>query len=131
MPLTGHNNIVIMTSAVWGIEYYETTRQKCPVQEFIDSLDVRSQARVARTIDLLERFGIALGMPYAKHVEGELWELRTRSGTSQYRIIYFLFTGKVFVLLHGFAKKSGRIPERHLRTARERRDDFLSRRRQA
>ena len=86
---------------------------------------------MARTIDLLERFGIALGMPYAKHVEGELWELRARSGTSQYRIIYFLFTGKVFVLLHGFAKKSGRIPERDLKTARDRRDNFLSRRRQA
>jgi len=131
VPLTAYNNIVIMTSAMWEIEHYETTRQRCPVQEFIDSLDARSKARVARAIDLLERFGIALGMPYAKHVEGELWELRTRVGTSQYRIIYFLFTDKVFILLHGFAKKSGRIPERDLKAARDRRDDFLSRRRQA
>lgn len=111
---------------MWEIEYYETRRRKRPVQEFIDNLDIRSKAKIARTIDLLEQFGIDLGMPYAKHVEEELWELRTRVGTNQYRIIHFLFTGKVFILLHGFAKKSGRIPERDLKVARDRRDDFLS-----
>ena len=116
---------------MWEIEYYEIGRGKCPVQEFIDYRDNRAKAKIARTIDLLEKFGIHLGMPYVKHVEGELWELRARVGTNQYRIIYFLFTGKVFVLLHGFVKKSGRIPERDLKIARGRRDDFLSRRRRS
>ena len=115
---------------MWELEYYETGRGKCPFQEFIDSLDARSKAKIARTIDLLEQFGIDLGMPYAKYVEEELWELRTRVGTNQYRIIYFLFTGRVFILLHGFVKKSGRIPERELKIARNRRDDFLWRKRQ-
>ena len=115
---------------MWEVEYYETRKGRCPVQEFIDNLDTKSRAKIARTIDLLEQFGVDLGKPYAKHVEGELWELRTRVGTNQYRIIYLLFTGKVFILLHGFAKKSGRIPERDLKIARSRRDDFLSRRRQ-
>ena len=112
---------------MWGIEYYETRKGKCPVQEFIDNLDLRSKAKIARAIDLLEQFGIELGMPYAKHIEGELWELRIRVGTNQYRIIYFLFIGKAFILLHGFVKKSGRIPERDLKIARDRRDDFLLR----
>ena len=116
---------------MWEIEYYETGRARCPIREFIDSLDSKSKAKVARTIDLLEQFGIELGMPYAKHIEEELWELRTRVGTNQYRIIYFLFTGKVFILLHGFMKKSGRIPERDLKIARDRRDDFLSGRRRS
>lgn len=116
---------------MWEIEYYETERGRCPIREFINSLDTKSKAKVARTIDLLEQFGINLGIPYAKHVEEELWELRTRVGTMQYRIIYFLFTGKVFILLHGFIKKSGRIPKRDLEIARDRRDDFLLRRRPA
>ena len=114
---------------MWEIEYYDTAKGKCPVEEFIDSLDAKSKAKVARTIDLLEQFGIHLGMPYAKHIEEELWELRTRVGTNRYRIIYFLFTAKTFVLLHGFTKKSGRIPQQDLRIARDRRDEFLSRRR--
>jgi hypothetical protein len=43
---------------VWNIEYYQTANGKFPVEEFIDSLDVKSRARVARTLDLLEEFGI-------------------------------------------------------------------------
>jgi len=116
---------------MWEVEYYETGRGEYPVQEFIDYLDNRAKAKIARTIDLLEKFGIHLGMPYVKHVEGKLWELRTRVGTNQYRIIYLLLTGKVFVLLHGFVKKSGRIPKRELKIARVRQDDFLSRRRRS
>ncbi|OGO03712.1 MAG: hypothetical protein A2Y72_00750 [Chloroflexi bacterium RBG_13_53_26] len=123
--------MVIIASAAWEIEYYETPRGRCPVQEFIDSLDATSKAKVARTLDLLEQFGIKLRMPFAKHVEGDLWELRTRVGSDQHRIIYFLFTGGVFVLLHGFVKKTSRMPQRDLETARDRRDDFLSRRRRA
>jgi hypothetical protein len=71
-----------MTRMSWKIEYFETAKGKCPVQEFIDSLDTRSKAKIARTLDLLEEFGIKLGMPYAKHVEGDLWELRTRAGSN-------------------------------------------------
>ena len=116
---------------VWEIEYFETAKGRRPVQEFIDSLDTRSKAKIARTLDLLEQFGIKLGMPYAKHVEGDLWELRTRVGSNQYRLIYLLFTGRVFILLHGFMKKSGRIPQQDLRTARDRRTEFLTRRRRS
>ncbi len=112
---------------MWEVEYYETRKGKRPAQEFIDNLDTRSKAKIARTIDLLEQFGVELGMPYAKHIKEELWELRIRVGANRNRIIYFLFIGKVFILLHGFAKKSGRIPERELKIARSRRDDFLSR----
>jgi phage-related protein len=118
-----------MPGMVWEIDYFETAKGRCPVQEFIDSLDTRSKARIARTLDLLEQFGIKLGMPYAKHVEGDLWELRTRVGSSQYRIIYFLYSGGVFILLHAFTKKSGTIPQQDLRTARDRRAEFLARRR--
>lgn len=129
--MTTYHNIVIMTGMAWEIEYFETAKGRRPVQEFIDSLDTRSKAKLARTLDLLEEFGIKLGMPYAKHVEGDLWELRTRAGSSQYRIIYFLYSGGVFILLHGFSKKSGAIPQRDLRTARDRRADFLARRRRS
>ena len=126
-PLTQHNNIVIMAGIVWEIEYFETANGRRPVQEFVDSLDARSKAKIARTLDLLEQFGVKLGMPYAKHVEGDMWELRIRVGSNQYRIIYFLFTGGAFILLHGFMKKSGQIPQRDLRAARDRRAEFLKR----
>jgi len=76
-----------MTGMVWEIEYFETAKGRLPVQEFIDSLDTRSKAKIARTLDLLEQFGIKLGMPYAKHVAGDMWELRTRVESIPYHLL--------------------------------------------
>jgi phage-related protein len=113
---------------VWQIEYYKSAANRSPVEEFIDSLDNKSQARIARTFDLLEEFGIDLNMPYAKYLEKQLWELRVRHGKNRYRIIYFLYTGQIFILLHGFTKKTGVVPRADMEIAKRRRDDYLSRR---
>jgi phage-related protein len=113
----------------WTIEYYQSVNGKHPVEEFIDSLEKKSQARIARTIDLLGEFGIDLGMPYARYLEKQLWELRVRLGRNRYRIIYFLPVGTTFILLHGFSKKTDVVPKADLETAKNRRDDYLSRRR--
>jgi phage-related protein len=113
----------------WHIEYYESKSGRSPVEEFINSLDANSRARTARTLDLLEEFGINLGMPYARHLEKQLWELRVRHGRNRYRIIYFLDTGQTFILLHGFTKKTGPVPRAVMETAESRRDDYLSKRR--
>jgi phage-related protein len=114
---------------VWNIEYYQSESGKVPVAEFIDSLDARSRAKIARTLDLLEEFGIDLGMPYARHLEKQLWELRIRHARNRYRIIYFLATGETFVLLHGITKKTGPVPRADIEMAEDRRNDYLSRRR--
>jgi phage-related protein len=113
----------------WSIEYYQSGNGKYPVEEFIDSLEAKSQARIARTLDLLEEFGTELGMPYAKYLEKQLWEVRVRLGRNRYRIIYFLYTGKTFILLHGFSKKTDVVPRADIKIAESRRDDYLSRRR--
>jgi phage-related protein len=114
---------------VWNIDYYQSGTGKSPVEEFIDSLDAKSRARIATTLDLLEEFGISLGMPYARHLEKQLWELRVRHGRNRYRIIYFLDTEQTFILLHGFTKKTGPVPRAAMEIAEGRRDDYLSRRR--
>lgn len=115
---------------MWEIEYYEDANGRWPVKEFIEVLGVKERAKVAWTIDLLEEFGISLGMPYAEHVEGELWELRARLGGNRYRLIYFLNTGKAFVMLHGFTKKTQKISKTDLQIARSRLRDYRLRRRQ-
>jgi phage-related protein len=81
-------------------------------------------------LDLLEEFGIELAMPYARYLEKQLWELRVRHGRNRYRIIYFLPKGKTFILLHGFSKKTDAIPRADLEIAQNRRDDYLSRRKE-
>ena len=115
---------------MFNVEYYEVSEGDYPVKEFIDSLDIKAKAKMARTIDLLAEFGIDLGMPYAEHVEGKLWELRTRLSTNRYRIIYFLDANKTFILLHGFTKKTKKVSKFDLEIARNRMSVYVSRRRQ-
>ena len=105
---------------MWNIEHYESASGKRPVEEFINSLDARSRARIARTLDLLEEFGISLGMPYAKHLEKQLWEPRVRHGRNRYRVIYFLHIEQTFVLIHGFAQKTGLVPRADMEIAENR-----------
>jgi phage-related protein len=114
---------------VWEIEYYETADGHIPVKEFIEALNVKERAKVAWTIDLLEEFGINLGMPYAEHIEGELWELRARLSHNRYRIIYFLNTGKVFIMLHGFVKKTQKISKNELDMAKNNLRGYIHQRR--
>ncbi len=82
------------------------------LERFIRSLDESTIAKVLRTIDLLEMFGHGLSLPHSKKVHTELFELRVR-GKQEVRIFY-AFRKNGAVLLHGFIKKSNRIPKKEL-----------------
>ena len=57
----------------------------------------------------------------------KLFEIRIKDKTGINRILYFTHTGKKFVLLHGFTKKTDKTPQREIETAEERMKDYLSR----
>ena len=65
--------------------------------------------------------------PLARHLEGNLWELREESMTNIYRVIYFFFSGRRIVFLHGFQKKTQKLPRQELDVARARYVMFLAR----
>jgi hypothetical protein len=50
----------------WKIIYYETASGQEVVKDFIDGLQLSTQAKFARQLDLLERYGYQLGMPHPK-----------------------------------------------------------------
>lgn len=116
---------------LWAIEYYETIEGKSPVKEFIDSLSPASKAKYIFIADLLEAYGIGVKEPYVKPLTGrrKLFEIRIKDKANIHRILYFTFTGKKFVLLHGFTKKTGKTPIREIEIAVRRLEEYLSRRR--
>ncbi|MBU0540323.1 type II toxin-antitoxin system RelE/ParE family toxin [Patescibacteria group bacterium] len=89
------------------------------IEQFISRLDETTTAKLIHTIDLLERFGHALRMPHSKKIDEHLFELRL-TGRQNVRVFY-TFHQKTIVLLHGCIKKSQRIPEKELDTARRKR----------
>lgn len=113
----------------WEIAYYETPTGRSPVREFIDALASKAQAKVAWSLDLLATFGTQLGEPYVRPIAGreKLWELRITVSPNTYRIFYFAFTGRRFVLVHAFIKRSRRTPQKELDVAEARMQEYLQR----
>jgi len=87
-------------------------------QRFIDSLPNNIGGRVDRGLRLLEEYGRLLAPPDSKKISGELFELRVRT-IVQVRLIYG-FSGNMTLVVHGFVKKSSKIPLRELRLAHHR-----------
>jgi phage-related protein len=106
----------------WTVEFYTDARGNSPVVKFLASLPPQERAKIARVLNLLQEFGPLLGMPHARPV-GDLWELRTGAG----RLFYFAYTGRRFIILHGYRKQSQKTPKREIETAMRRWADFLER----
>lgn len=99
----------------WVIEFYKDRRGRIPVEDFLNTLPAHERLEALRVIDLLELYGLVLGMPHARPIAG-MWELRAGPG----RIFYVAVTGRRFILLHGYRKKSQTAPQREIETAQRR-----------
>jgi phage-related protein len=97
------------------------------VAEFLDRLDEKTRARFRWSMDMLRIRNIQARQPLARHLDGPLWELREESNTNIYRIIYFIFTGRRIIFLHGFSKKTQKTPAKEINIALRRYDDFIDR----
>jgi phage-related protein len=98
----------------WSIEFYATPRGERPAEAYIDGLPARERAAIVRDIELLREFGVALGMPTARHIEGSLWELRP----GPHRVFYLIVTGRRCILLCGYRKRGDKAPAREIARAR-------------
>ncbi|MCL5011024.1 MAG: type II toxin-antitoxin system RelE/ParE family toxin [Patescibacteria group bacterium] len=82
------------------------------LEKFIEGLEKAAIAKVLRSIDLLEKFGSDLQMPHSRKIKNNLFELRVR-GQQEIRIFY-TFCQTQIILLHGFIKKSQKIPKKEI-----------------
>ena len=74
---------------MYEIELYDTEDGRCPVQEFLDSLEPKMHAKALRTIDLLEANGPLLRDPHSGPMGDGIFELRTKQGSNITRVFYF------------------------------------------
>lgn len=111
----------------WSIVFYTTEQGDSPIEEFLQSLDLKTQARFDWSIKVLREQNTRAREPLVKHIEGKLWELRRASNGNIYRVMYFFFTGKRIVFVHGFQKKSQKTPKREIEIAEKRMNDFTQR----
>ncbi len=100
------------------VQTFETKSGQKPIDDFIKEQDLRTRKKIAFLINLLERFGMHLGMPYSRKITDKFYELRVR-GKVEIRIIY-TFKHRNAILLNIFKKKQDKISRREIETANAR-----------
>jgi phage-related protein len=110
----------------WRIEFYLDEQGTSAVREFLDSLDQKTKARFDWSLEQLRVLNVHAREPLVKHLEGKLWELRRASDGDIYRLLYFFFSGRTIVIVHGFQKKSQKTPRKEIELASKRMNDYIS-----
>lgn len=110
----------------WSIEFYKTKNGNSPVEEFLESLSSRQAANILEAMDYLKTFGLQLREPYVKFIGDKLYELRVKDSDGIYRVLYFAASGKKFVMVHGFIKKTQKMPAKELQNAKKRMKEYLN-----
>ena len=90
-------------------------------QREFDDLPRDLHSVLIRMIDSLTINGpMQLGLPHARPLGDELWELRASAKSGIARLIYVTRPGQRLVLLHAFVKKTKQTPRRSIRIALKR-----------
>jgi phage-related protein len=109
---------------LFEIIFYETENNTKPVEEFLDSLDIKMRRKALQEIQLLKECGNTLKEPYSKHITDGLFELRIKQSSNISRIFYFFYVGKKIVLTHGFIKKTQKTPSAEIQKGLKYKQDF-------
>ena len=108
------------------IKFYRFDTERCPVEEFFDSLTNKQFEKIAFVLDLIEQIDI-VPRKYFKKLKGtdDIWEVRVQQGNNIFRILGF-FDGKDLVVLnHAFTKKSQKIPKKEIAVAEKRKLSYF------
>lgn len=111
------------------INFYETENGKKPIEDFLNSLNSKAAQKVTWVMSLIEeRKGIVSKKYFEKlkHTD-EIWEIKAKFANNEYRTLGFIDHKNVLILVHGFKKKTQKVPKKEIDTAEVRKKDHLRR----
>lgn len=115
---------------MYRIRFYKDKQGRKPVREYIKELSTKKDRQSKKTLEKIHEYlnilslnGTRAGLPYVRHIEGEIWELRP----AQDRIFFAAWLDGQFVLLHQFTKKTQKTPPREIEKARKRLEEIKER----
>ena len=80
-----------------------------PVREWLRGLPANERRAIGEDIKAVQ-IGWPMGLPLVDHIEGGVWEVRTRLPNRIARVL-FAFEADTMTLLHGFIKKDRTTPK--------------------
>lgn len=104
---------------------YETLAGHRPVREFLCGIPEADAAEIVAAMKEVATQGLVL----ARHLRGQIWEVRAFSATKAYRVLFAPegTKGRILLALEAFAKKTQKTPDRLLRLAERRLADWQER----
>lgn len=99
--------------------FYESQAGRKPVREWILELPAADRQIVGKDIQKVE-FGWPLGRPHCAPLGEGLWEVRSDLGSSRIARVIFCMGAGHMILLHGFIKKTQKVPQQDIDLARKR-----------
>lgn len=113
-----------------SIYFYKDKKGNEPVLDYLRDLiqkkDKESRIKANKIqdyIEVLRQYGTHAGIPYVKHLEGEIWELRPLRD----RILFIAWHNDSFILLHTFMKRTQKTPRREIEQAKRELADIVER----
>ena len=103
--------------------FYATHGGKEPVRDWLLDLNEEDRRIVGYDIGTAE-FGWPVGMPLCRSLGQGLWEIRSNISSGRIARVVFTVVNEQMVLLHGFVKKSQKIPKPDLDVALKRKKEI-------
>ena len=103
---------------ILDVVFYRTTAGNEPVREWLKSLGKDDRKIIGTDIKTVQ-YGWPLGMPLVRKIEPQLWEVRSHITQGIARVLFTVVVDRL-VLLHGFVKKTQKLPPAELAVARRR-----------
>ena len=105
-----------MNHMKWAVEYLNDMVRA----EFL-ALPKDILASMFKIVEMIELCGLErVGMPYVRHLQGKLWEIRGRGKDGIARSLYVTATGKRVVIVRSFVKKTRQTPADEIKLALKR-----------
>ncbi len=112
------------------IVFYRTVSGRCPVEQFLDSLNAKQSAKATWTLGLIEELEFVPQQYFKKLVDtDDIWEVRVTTGGDALRLLSFFDGPELVVLSHAFSKKTQTTRRSDIHLAEQRKRDYFGRKR--
>lgn len=109
------------------IRFYQTEKGKCPVEEFLDSLESKVAQKIIWVLKIVEEMEILPSSYFKKIKNTQLYECRIIFSGNIFRILCFFEKNNLIILTHGFQKKTQKTPKKEIEKAIKYMNDYKRR----
>jgi phage-related protein len=104
------------------VRFFKTEAGNEPVRDWLKSFSSEEKKIIGADIRTVQVM-FPIGKPLVDHLDGGLWEIRSRLSDTIVRVIFIVADGEI-ILLHGFTKKQQKTPKDDLKLAQQRKRQY-------